>query len=303
MVYSLLENDQQQGAIKQTFIDNNDGTYTMQLAIEDSVAEENNNSIGCMDFDLEFNPNEVEDINADDLNFVGASIFNLVVNDSYSDQIRLGVLFDVFGSNQPLDISNERVFLEINFSLNTGISSAQFDVTELILCGDHDYAPSSATFGPSSSSPVVINPNTGEVILLDNPMYEAQSEYTFTVVATDAAGSTFQTVTVNVVRNLLDIDENGVADALTDGLTIMKYAFGIRNDAIFGESIAADSTLLYSQIESKLNLNSLVFDIDGDGHLSPLSDGLLILRYLFGLRDDALINGVVSEFAERNSYD
>jgi hypothetical protein len=134
-------------------------------------------------------------------------------------------------------------------------------------------------------------------------MYEAQSEYTFTVVATDAAGSTSQTVTVNVVRNLLDIDENGVADALTDGLTIMKYAFGIRNDALFGESIAADSTLLYSQIESKLNLNSLVFDIDGDGHLSPLSDGLLILRYLFGLRGDALISGVVSEFAERNSYD
>ena len=134
-------------------------------------------------------------------------------------------------------------------------------------------------------------------------MYEAQSEYTFTVVATDAAGSTSQTVTVNVVRNLLDIDENGVADALTDGLTIMKYAFGIRDDAIYGESIAADSTLLYSQIESKLNLNSHIFDIDGDGHLSPLSDGLLMLRYLFGLRDDALISGVVSEYAERNSYD
>ena len=34
-------------------------------------------------------------------------------------------------------------------------------------------------------------------------------------------------------------------------------------------------------------------DIDGNGHIEPLKDGVLILRYLFGFRGDALINGAV----------
>ena len=35
------------------------------------------------------------------------------------------------------------------------------------------------------------------------------------------------------------------------------------------------------------------FDIDGNGVAQPLTDGLLLLRYLFGLRGEALVNGAV----------
>jgi hypothetical protein len=35
-------------------------------------------------------------------------------------------------------------------------------------------------------------------------------------------------------------------------------------------------------------------DIDGDGVVGALSDGLLVLRYLFGFRDSALVNGAVT---------
>ena len=59
MVYSLLENDQQQGAIKQTFIDNNDGTYTMQLAIEDSVAENYSYTITNQDFRIVYDSDQI----------------------------------------------------------------------------------------------------------------------------------------------------------------------------------------------------------------------------------------------------
>jgi hypothetical protein len=44
-----------------------------------------------------------------------------------------------------------------------------------------------------------------------------------------------------------------------------------------------------------------MIDIDGDGELSALTDGLLLLRYLFGLRGNNLVNGVISEFATRSS--
>jgi len=43
----------------------------------------------------------------------------------------------------------------------------------------------------------------------------------------------------------------------------------------------------------------LALDIDGDGEIKPLTDGILIMRYLFGFRGDTLINGAVSTTATR----
>jgi len=42
-------------------------------------------------------------------------------------------------------------------------------------------------------------------------------------------------------------------------------------------------------------------DIDGDGNPDPLTDGLLVLRYLFGLRGDALISNAVATDAPRKT--
>ena len=43
------------------------------------------------------------------------------------------------------------------------------------------------------------------------------------------------------------------------------------------------------------------FDIDQNGSVDALSDGLILLRYFFGLRDDALVNDVVSPDASTTS--
>ena len=42
-------------------------------------------------------------------------------------------------------------------------------------------------------------------------------------------------------------------------------------------------------------------DIDGNGEADALTDGLLLLRYLFGLRDENLIDGVIAPDATRMS--
>ena len=34
-------------------------------------------------------------------------------------------------------------------------------------------------------------------------------------------------------------------------------------------------------------------DIDGDGESKPLTDGLLLIRYLFGFSGDSLISGAI----------
>ena len=40
-------------------------------------------------------------------------------------------------------------------------------------------------------------------------------------------------------------------------------------------------------------------DIDDNGSIDALTDGLLILRYLFGLSGDTLTNGVIGSDANR----
>ena len=46
-----------------------------------------------------------------------------------------------------------------------------------------------------------------------------------------------------------------------------------------------------------------VLDIDADGIVAPLSDGLVLLRYLFGLDSDALVKGALGDDAVRTDPD
>ena len=54
------------------------------------------------------------------------------------------------------------------------------------------------------------------------------------------------------------------------------------------------STSSYSQTESQRSDDVSVLDIDASGEVDALTDGLLILRSLFGYSDDSLSSGVVS---------
>ena len=45
----------------------------------------------------------------------------------------------------------------------------------------------------------------------------------------------------------------------------------------------------------------LRLDIDGDGESKPLTDGLLLIRYLFGFSGDSLISGAIGVGAERDT--
>ena len=54
-------------------------------------------------------------------------------------------------------------------------------------------------------------------------------------------------------------------------------------------------------IESHIATLGDLADIDGNGYMDALTDGLLALRYLFGLQGDTLINGVVASDATRKT--
>ena len=115
--------------------------------------------------------------------------------------------------------------------------------------------------------------------------------------------------TFPVSDRTLDIDANGDFDALTDGLIILRYAFGMRGDSLIDGVIANEAMRttpfnIETFIANLLNLNefeSVVLDFDFNGSFDALTDGLIILRYAFGMRGDSLVDGVISEDAMRIS--
>ena len=100
----------------------------------------------------------------------------------------------------------------------------------------------------------------------------------------------------------LDIDGNGDADALSDGLLILRSMFGLTDGPLIQSAVSDDARYITSSdIESRINGLGLLLDVDGNDRLEPLSDGLLILRYLFGMRGSTLIDNVIGPDATRKT--
>ena len=102
--------------------------------------------------------------------------------------------------------------------------------------------------------------------------------------------------------NSIDIDGNQQYDALTDGLLLLRGMFGLDGSALVTGTVAPDAAYTESiDIESRIDALDDLADIDGNGQIDALTDGLLMLRYLFGLEGDTLINGVIAQDATRTS--
>ena len=118
---------------------------------------------------------------------------------------------------------------------------------------------------------------------------------------TESDSNQLLSATVSSESNL-DIDGNGRFDALTDGLLVLRSMFGLDGSALVTGTIGSDAVYTDSvDIESRIETLGDLADIDGNGQIDPLTDGLLTLRHLFGLQGDTLINGVVAGDAVRTT--
>ena len=107
---------------------------------------------------------------------------------------------------------------------------------------------------------------------------------------------------MQLLKRPLDLDSNGEYDALTDGLLLLRRMFGLTGDALVSGVIADNSAYPYpDDVERHFNILDDLVDIDGDGSIDALTDGLVILRYLFGLRGEVLVGDVISNNASRKS--
>ena len=92
----------------------------------------------------------------------------------------------------------------------------------------------------------------------------------------------------------IDVDLSGEVEPLTDGLMIIRHQFGFESEALVSGALGDDSYRTDpDKVSRYIDTLSNELDLDGDGQRKPLTDGLLVIRALFGFSGQALANGAI----------
>lgn len=104
---------------------------------------------------------------------------------------------------------------------------------------------------------------------------------------------------------VLDVDASLTAtkyDALTDGVLVIRYLVGLTGPSLTGGALGPSAMRTDpAAIKAYLDAMRPALDIDGNGTVDAPTDGLLTIRYLFGLRGTPLIAGAVDAAATRKT--
>ena len=98
----------------------------------------------------------------------------------------------------------------------------------------------------------------------------------------------------------LDVDGDGFVTPLGDGLMVIRKMFGttFSGDSLTNKAISPDATRTTAEISDYIQsgIDGGLLDVDRDGLTTPLGDGLMVIRSLFGatFTGDALTNKAIS---------
>jgi len=100
----------------------------------------------------------------------------------------------------------------------------------------------------------------------------------------------------------LDVDDNGQEQPLGDGILIVRYMAGFTDQPLVEDVVDPDGNRTDTgEIKDYLDEGHSSLDIDDNGQVSPLGDGILIIRYLAGFTGQPLIEDVVDPDGGRTS--
>ena len=108
----------------------------------------------------------------------------------------------------------------------------------------------------------------------------------------------------SIGTRILDVDANSAYLPESDGLLIMRYLLGLRGSALTtGATGTGASRTSDPQLPAYL-LDILPYlDVDGNGKVDALTDGLMIMRKLLGLTGTAITQGAMGVGATRTPAD
>ena len=105
----------------------------------------------------------------------------------------------------------------------------------------------------------------------------------------------------------LDVDGDGGVTALGDGLMVIRKLFGtaFAGDALTSKAMSNNATRTTTEIHEfiQAGIDEKVLDVDGDGQVTALGDGLMVIRKLFGtaFAGDSLTSKAMSNNATRTT--
>jgi hypothetical protein len=157
-----------------------------------------------------------------------------------------------------------------------GIFSRRFDSAGVAQGGDLQVNP-----GLGGGHPAAASRGWGEFLVA------------WTATGADGSGQAVFAQRLGLVA-ILDVDANGSLQAIADALLVVRYQFGFTGAVLTFGAVATNCMRCdAAAIESYLAGLGTILDVDGDGSLEALTDGLLVLRYLFGFTGDTLTAGAV----------
>jgi hypothetical protein len=240
----------------------------------------------------------------------GAGSCNLTGNAVGSSQT-ITASYGGNGTYGPASGSTTLTVRKINPSVSVSVQPNATNVNDPVMAT----ATVSGTAGIATGTVAVSGAGGACMITLVNgagncQLVPTQSGNNQTVVGPYSGDSNYMsasaTTTINVHGDtagpILDIDDNGAVDALTDGLMVMRYLLGLTGPSLTTNALGAnaqrtDPAAIGAYIDSVM----AELDIDGNGVTDGLTDSLMIVRYLFGLRGSVLINNAIGPGATRTT--
>lgn len=128
---------------------------------------------------------------------------------------------------------------------------------------------------------------------------------TCTVSISGAASVTATFALSPVSARILDIDANNAYDAATDGVLILRHLFGLTGVALTNNALGTgfDPARVADPALRNYLINVLPYlDVDGNGQVDALTDGLMILRALLGLTDAQITLNAIGAGATRSPF-
>jgi len=97
-----------------------------------------------------------------------------------------------------------------------------------------------------------------------------------------------------------DVDGDGRYDALTDGLLVLRYLLGLTGASLTDHLVAPGAQRTTpQQVTAWLDGMRASLDVDGNGVADALTDGIIVMRYMFGIRGAALVDNALGQGATR----
>lgn len=163
-------------------------------------------------------------------------------------------------------------------------------------------APTSASYAIPAS---VLNAGLG---LMTSPSYELRSSLGDNIFGAASTSPSYR-VTTGLWSQIygsgpvcvLDLDGNGRVDALTDGLLLVRAMLGLTGSAVTSGAIGSGAVRqTWAQIQPAVRLAA--FDVDGNQATTAATDGVLLVRAMFGMTGTGVTTGAVGAGASRNTW-